>query len=111
MGDLKGAAQETLFCLWPGQEDFTSYTDVPGLPKNPLQRDGIAAQCCTSLSDGEAAGCRRRPTKPNGGDSGNNDDCLAGWDGTFEPKTYGQTLDMCDSLASSSAASRALAKV
>jgi len=89
---LNGGSQndETLACLWPGDEAVTSSTG------HGLRFTAIAAQCCASNQLGKDA-CRRRATE-DGGPSTSNADCIAGFwkSSTFVEKTYGETVAECD---------------
>ena len=96
-----------LYCLWPGDEAVTSSLDLtPPYNATGVTYQTIAAQCCLPAGDGESNGintpqdvCRRRPT-PSGGNSGLNDDCIAGYggEGDITPFTYAETKHFCDSL-------------
>merc|ERR1712087_377239 len=95
---LKGNSQtnETLACLWPGDEAVTS--SIGRNVSQQLRFTAIAAQCCASDQEGKDA-CRRRATE-DGGPSTSNGDCIAGFWKTpltnpFVEKTYGETVTAC----------------
>ena len=94
--------------MHPGDENrVTSSLDLtPPYNATGVTYQTIAAQCCLPAGDGESNGintpqdvCRRRPT-PSGGNSGLNDDCIAGYggEGDITPFTYTETKYFCDSL-------------
>ena len=88
--DGNAAGKPTLFCVWPGDDQVTSSTQVEGAPQ--MDRPRIAAQCCSGPGTSNNV-CKRRIT--------NNNDCIAGLStgaGTITEMTYQQTVDKCDSL-------------
>ena len=92
-----------LVCLWPGNEDVTSCSEMGIEAKNAdLKYNIIAAQCCAAGGGTPQEVCRRKPTS-NGAPSsgpGSNDDCVAryGGEGGIAPFTYADTKYFCDSL-------------
>jgi len=98
---LDGRYGDTLFCLWPGQENVTSFPEGDDWQDWSngwsVREPEIAAQCCTTSTTTDPDDCRRR-SGPNGQFSDLNADCIAGVQGAgyeFVEMTYGQAVTAC----------------
>merc|ERR1712176_78276 len=98
---LKGNAEnETLACLWPGDEDVTS--TIGRNVSQQLRFTDIAAQCCASNQPGDPKDACRRKATADGSESTSNEDCIAGWfrssPNPFKEMTDGETVAACAAM-------------